>query len=136
MDAKLMTIMLSFSYIEEMTKLSGALNSPRWQLKTILHLTDEIRILFIGREIYTFVTDDKYGKYFSNMGNNDITYPLAYGEKNVTALSFHDFIPRFEIEDESIRKRVVEKDTSFNHIDIFWILTLHLRMKITSQNQF
>ena len=36
----------------------------------------------IGHIIYEFETSDQIQKYYSNLGNNDVPYPVAVGEKN------------------------------------------------------
>ena len=39
--------------------------------------------VFIGSEVYKFVTDDEIIDYISVMGNNDVPYPIAYSKDKV-----------------------------------------------------
>lgn len=48
----------------------------------LIKLTDN-KYVFIGEYIYEFNTDDNIIKYMSPIGNNDIPYPYAIGEKNI-----------------------------------------------------
>ena len=38
---------------------------------------------FIGRDIYQFSTNDVISKFYSDLGNSDVPYPYAVGEKYV-----------------------------------------------------
>lgn len=43
--------------------------------------------IFAGRQVFQFqLKDDKICYFHSNMGNNDVPYPVAYGEKNIYRL--------------------------------------------------
>jgi hypothetical protein len=52
---------------------------------SILLLLEDSKYLYIGSEIYQFTITptDKIIKYYSGIGNNDVPYPVALGEKNV-----------------------------------------------------
>ena len=41
------------------------------------------KYVHIGREIYTFETEDSIESYYSLVGNNDVPYPVAVGTENV-----------------------------------------------------
>jgi hypothetical protein len=38
---------------------------------------------YIGKEIYDFSTDDVINKFYSDLGNSDVPYPYAIGEKYI-----------------------------------------------------
>ena len=47
----------------------------------LIQLTNT-QYVYIGHIIYEFKTSDQIQKYYSNLGNNDVPYPVAVGEKN------------------------------------------------------
>lgn len=49
--------------------------------------------IFIGTNIYSLQTDDKILRFFSPVGNNDVPYPVAIGEKNVYFMLDLVYIP-------------------------------------------
>ena len=55
---------------------------------TILLELEEKKYMFIGNMgVYTFETEDKIVKFISNVGNNQVPYAYAYGERNIYYLS-------------------------------------------------
>jgi hypothetical protein len=52
------------------------------------------RYLYIGSEVYRFDADDTIIEYASPIGNNDVPYPVAIGEKNVYFMLGREFVPR------------------------------------------
>jgi hypothetical protein len=51
------------------------------------------RYVFIGSEVYEFSTDnDNITKYYSPVGNNDVPYPFAYGDKNIYFMLDRKFV--------------------------------------------
>ena len=51
------------------------------------------RYVYIGHIIYEFDTNDTIVEYFSIVGNNNVPYPVAFGEKNVYFMLDKEFIP-------------------------------------------
>lgn len=47
----------------------------------LIQLTNT-QYVYIGHIIFEFETSDQIQKYYSNLGNNDVPYPVAVGEKN------------------------------------------------------
>lgn len=41
------------------------------------------KYVYVGNEIYAFMTDEKIIDYLSPVGNSDVPYPVAYGKKFV-----------------------------------------------------
>lgn len=60
----------------------------------LVHLSDE-KYLYIGREIYRFSVEegDQIKMYFSPVGNNDVPYPYAIGEKMAYFMLEQNFVP-------------------------------------------
>ena len=48
---------------------------------SILLELEKYKYMFIRNFIYTFETTDNIVSYSSNLGNNRVNYPFAYGEK-------------------------------------------------------
>jgi len=63
---------------------------------TILLQLTENEFIYIGAWVYKFTLEkgDKFSKYFSMVGNNDVPYPILLGETNVYFLSQQKFIPK------------------------------------------
>ena len=67
----------------EMTKFSGGYGK-QFDGNSILLKISKNRYVFIGSEVYEFSTgDDTIIKYYSPVGNSDVPYPFAYGDKNI-----------------------------------------------------
>ena len=56
------------------------------------------RYVYIGSEIYQFDTNEEILDYVSPVGNNDVPYPIAFGEKNVYFMLDKRFIAKNELE--------------------------------------
>ena len=61
---------------------------------TILLEISNKKYCFIGHSIYEFSTKDKITKYESPVGNNDVPYPLAYGEENLYFLMEGNYLSK------------------------------------------
>ena len=77
-----------------MTARSGVFDKSVFDGNTILleigEENDKHRYVYIGRNmICTFLTNDKYYKCISNMGNNLTPYSIAVSRKNVFFLNPH-----------------------------------------------
>jgi hypothetical protein len=82
-------------------------DKPAWQVpenwdegfegNTILLKLEGGTYMYIGETIYTFKTldGDVIHTYFSEVGNNDVPYPFAIGEKYVYFLmDYHEAVPK------------------------------------------
>lgn len=65
---------------------------------SILIKLDDHNYVFVGWEIYQFSTSDVLMDFISPVGNNDVPYPIAYGDKNMYLLTIKKFVPRKEID--------------------------------------
>ena len=74
---------------------------------TILLELEKQKNMFIRNFIYTFDNTDKIVKYSSNLGNNRVNYPFAYGEKKYIyfLVDRYEFIPYNTIQDENIQQK-------------------------------
>ena len=52
------------------------------------------KYMHIGREIYTFETEDSIESYYSLVGNNDVPYPIALGTENIYFMLDHTYVKR------------------------------------------
>ena len=55
------------------------------------------KYMYIGREIYTFETEDKIESYYSLVGRNDVPYPIALGTENVYFMLDRTYVKRDKI---------------------------------------
>jgi hypothetical protein len=60
---------------------------------TILLKIKKDRYVFIGWCIYEFLTKDDIKEYISPVGNSDVPYPVAIGEKNVYFMLDMRYVP-------------------------------------------
>lgn len=97
-------IFIGKSVTNKMTSFSGG-HGEKWDGNSILLRignTDEFRYVYIGTEIFEFVTEEEITAYVSSVGNNCVPYPYAeslnwcycMGEKTKTPISDH---PKREI---------------------------------------
>jgi len=75
-------IFIGKSPLIEMTNFSGG-HGKYFDGNTILLLLNNNNYIYIRDTIQKFKINDKIKKYFSFVGNNDIPYPIALGEKNI-----------------------------------------------------
>lgn len=88
---------------------------------TILFLIEPIlpnqpkNYIFVSHKIYSFKANDEIISFFSPVGNNDVPYPYAIGEKNVYFLNNAVFIKRnvFPIE---IKENMNLPSTLFDYL--------------------
>lgn len=66
----------------DMTLFSGGYGK-KFDGNSILLQIEKNKYVHIGINIYEFITNDTILKYISPVGNNDVPYPVAYGEKNI-----------------------------------------------------
>ena len=112
-EGNVLNIFIGKSHLNDMTEFSGARDDSKWDGNSILlELRDGTldkastsSYMFIGECVYTFETEDKIIKFTSNVGNNQVPYVVAYGERNIYYLSDrYQFIPYDSIHDDDIRK--------------------------------
>ena len=88
--------------------MSGALDKSVFDGNTtLLKVSEECgrhRYVYIGGNmIRSFLTNDNYYKYISNMGNNLTAYSIAIGEENIYFLTPHfNFLKREKINDDEL----------------------------------
>ena len=70
------------------SKTNKQLWQPSFVGNTILLKLSEKQYIYVGGEIYRFdvITGDKITAFFSDVGNNDVPYPYAIGEKYIYIL--------------------------------------------------
>lgn len=65
---------------------------------SILVQSNKNNYIYIGPVIYRFKTDDIIYDYVSPVGNNDVPYPVAFGNDNVYFFLDNQFIKRNDLE--------------------------------------
>ena len=73
------------------TGVDPRLNMPG---NSVLIELTENKYMFVGWCIYTFETDDQIIDFVTPVGNNDVPYPIAYGEKNVYFMLDKSFVKK------------------------------------------
>ena len=58
----------------------------------LLELED--KYVYVGPEIYEFSKKDKIRRYYSQIGRNDVPYPIAVGDKNIYFLFDKKYVLR------------------------------------------
>lgn len=103
-EYKPLEIFIGKSPLNNMTKFSGG-HGKQFDGNSVLLKISKDRYVFIGNTIYEFSTDnDKILKYYSPVGNNDVPYPFAYGEKNVYFMLNNKYIPYDNIKELENKK--------------------------------
>jgi hypothetical protein len=61
----------------------------------LLHVSGN-RYMFVGPEIYEFTMEDDFVAFYSQLGNNDVPYPIVLGSRYVYLMldGDHSYIPR------------------------------------------
>jgi len=131
------------------SKTNKQLWQPSFVGNTILLKLSEKQYIYIGGEIYRFdvITGDKITAFFSDVGNNDVPYPYAVGEKYIYILmeyavaiekswfnmkeSIYDqyYLP-YNVHDSKHRQAVEEK---FNSLKKY---TRKLKKKLIKKRKF
>jgi hypothetical protein len=76
-----------------MTRFSAGYG-PEFTGNSILLKLKPQKYLSIGDKIFEFSTDDDIKEYYSSVGNNDVPYPVAFGEKNIYFMLDGLYIPK------------------------------------------
>ena len=63
---------------------------------SILLKKSQNRYIYIGHKIYEFTTEDKILEYYSPVGNSDVPYPYAVGEKFMYLMIENVFIDKVD----------------------------------------
>ena len=115
-------IFIGKSCLNEMTEYSGAKDDSKWDGNTILLEIVDKKYIFVGNiGVYSFETEDKIIKFTSNVGNNCVPYPVAYGEKNIYYMNdMCQFIPYISIQDNDIRKKISEMDETYDPYEFLY----------------
>jgi len=101
-------IFIGHSPLNDITKFSGG-HGPRFDGNTNLLDLGDGKYVYVGEEIYEFTTDDRIIRYYSPVGNNDVPYSFAVGEKYVYFMADNAYISR-EIYDEKVPLSETETD--------------------------
>ena len=157
-EGNVLNIFIGKSHLNDMTEFSGARDDSIWDGNSILleleAIEDEVSInqqaneeqpqksvststyIIIGnRGVYSFQTEDKIFKFTSNVGNNQVPYAVAYGERNIYYLSDrYQFIPYDSIHDDDIRKKIPEMNVSYEPYRFLYDTNDGERNKIYSLN--
>lgn len=76
----------------EMTTFSGGYGR-KFDGNTILLNIGKNKYVLIGYGEFEFKTTDKILEFYSPLGNNDVPYPVAFGEKNIYFLTPQKYVP-------------------------------------------
>ena len=92
--------------------------------------------MFIGDCVYTFEINcvDMIKVFTSNIGNNNIPYPIVYGENKYQLTLEIELMSYESIEHEDVRKRVYKQDGSFDCDEIFRFDNHCVKQKIDPKN--
>ena len=77
------------AYIQDLCGKSATGNT------ILLHISGN-KYMFVGQEIYEFTMEDDFEAFYSQVGNNDVPYPITLGSKYVYLMlgSDHTYIGR------------------------------------------
>ena len=64
---------------------------------------EEKKYIHVGENLFSFETDDKIVKNFSEHGNNDVKHPFAYGKENIYFMLEQKYIPIQEYENSTVK---------------------------------
>ena len=65
--------------------------------------SEDKKYVHVGENLFSFETNDKIEKYFSEHGNNDVKYPYAYGKENIYFMLYQKYIPIQEYENSTMK---------------------------------
>ena len=57
----------------------------------------------VGKNLFSFETNDEIVEYFSEHGNNDVKYSFAYGKENIYFMLHQKYIPLHEYENSTMK---------------------------------
>ena len=71
------------------------------------------KYVHVGKNLFSFETNDEIVEYFSEHGNNDVKYSFAYGKENIYFMLHQKYIPLQEYENSTMKNEyqyLYEKD--------------------------
>lgn len=86
-------IFIGKSPFNPMTEFSGG-HGKVFDGNSILLRINKDKYVYIGERIYEFKTNDNIIKYYSPVGNNDVPYPFAIGEKYAYFMLDQVYVPK------------------------------------------
>ncbi|ARF10518.1 hypothetical protein Hokovirus_2_45 [Hokovirus HKV1] len=110
-EYKVIDIFIGKSPLNPMTEFSGG-HGKAFDGNSILLKINKDKYVYIGESIYEFKTNDNIIKYYSPVGNNDVPYPFAIGEKYVYFMLDQVYLPK-NIYDECVPKNCTDAYTYF-----------------------
>ena len=64
---------------------------------------EDKKYIHVGKELFSFETNDEIVDYFSEHGNNDVKYSFAYGKENIYFMLEQKHIPIQEYQNSTIK---------------------------------
>ena len=61
------------------------------------------KYIHVGEDFFSFETNDKIEKYFSEHGKNDVKYSFAYGKENIYFMLHQKYVPIQEFESSTMK---------------------------------
>ena len=61
------------------------------------------KYVHVGKNLFSFETNDEIVEYFSEHGNNDVKYSFAYGKENIYFMLHQKYIPLQEYENSTMK---------------------------------
>ena len=93
---------------------------------------EDKKYIHVGKNLFSFETDDEIVKYSSEHVYNDIKYPYAYGEENIYFMLDQNHNPLQEYENSTVKN---EYDYLYNNEDIVGYGNDFLKCKIIHSKQ-
>ena len=63
---------------------------------------EDKKFVHVGENVFSYETNDEFVDYFSEYGNNDVKYPVAYGTENIYFMLHRKYIPVQEYMNSSV----------------------------------
>ena len=63
------------------------------KIGNILFVVEDKKFIHVGKDVISFETTDEYVDYVLEYGNNDVKYPIVYGEENTYFILHRKYIP-------------------------------------------
>ena len=103
---KYQKIFIGKSNLTELSRLGGGYGKKFYGNSILLKINSKKHV-FIGQNIYEFNTTEIINEYYSTVGNNDVPYPVAIGEKNTYFMLDKRYLSnRYFIEKQSFSKNI------------------------------
>lgn len=96
--------------------------NDKYDGNTILIQTEKNMFIYIQRDIEEYIIDDTILDYYSPIGNNDVPYPYAIGEKNIYLFTLYGKY----IEKSKIRYM---NDPNYDYLTLIWSLDIYPYVK-------